>query len=231
MTLRSPAATRLIPACAGKTPLLVLVNSQTRAHPRVCGENLNCCLLVAGRHGSSPRVRGKRAPQVTENSTSGLIPACAGKTESGPVAFDMRGAHPRVCGENMPLSGPLGPGRGSSPRVRGKRRASPGRRRSCGLIPACAGKTPVSLPREAGSRAHPRVCGENVRGAREGPAHDGSSPRVRGKLTEWFSVGIPGRLIPACAGKTRPTWSDATNRAAHPRVCGENPFCAPTCIW
>ena len=50
----------------------------------------------------------------------------------------------------------------------------------------------------------------------------GSSPRVRGKLSDKsFKARISG-LIPACAGKTLPGPARIPQQAAHPRVCGEN---------
>ena len=158
----SPWRSRLIPACAGKTPVLLC--------PRPRGD------------GSSPRVRGKRSALVASPWRSRLIPACAGKT---PVLLCPR---PR--------------GDGSSPRVRGKP-VRPGQSR-CGtrLIPACAGKTRSRGWPRGRSTAHPRVCGENARSARMSSCPLGSSPRVRGKLPRHRHQHRPGRLIPACAGKT-----------------------------
>ena len=111
---------------------------------------------------------------------------------------------------------------GSSPRVRGKRSAHEYRYARERLIPACAGKTCSSGPRSARRAAHPRVCGENRRGAGSECVEWGSSPRVRGKPRLF---GIPStlmRLIPACAGKTRTRLRWRSRRTAHPRVCGEN---------
>ena len=50
----------------------------------------------------------------------------------------------------------------------------------------------------------------------------GSSPRVRGKLSD--VPGLHGRegLIPACAGKTWSPRARSASTTAHPRVCGEN---------
>ena len=54
-----PDGAGLIPACAGKTAFTPRPPRPLRAHPRVCGENVEDrrreCLLA----GSSPRVRGK----------------------------------------------------------------------------------------------------------------------------------------------------------------------------
>ena len=50
----------------------------------------------------------------------------------------------------------------------------------------------------------------------------GSSPRVQGKPTYLAETEFSGRLIPACAGKTRSAWIVFPSPGAHPRVCGEN---------
>ena len=132
----------LIPACAGKTFIRVFARGPLGAHPRVCGENRAFDVLSIGRMGSSPRVRGKPWRNDGAESGWGLIPACAGKTpwQSLPMMTDW--AHPRVCGENSAkFLTPFG-AFGSSPRVRGKPKASSRHLLDGRLIPACAGKTP-----------------------------------------------------------------------------------------
>ena len=48
----------LIPTYAGNTPTCETHCPCTRAHPHVCGEHARCGTRVAGRVGSSPRMRG-----------------------------------------------------------------------------------------------------------------------------------------------------------------------------
>ena len=154
------------------------------------------------RVGSSPRVRGK--PRLRRNMAprSGLIPACAGKTKTETAGGSPYTAHPRVCGENRVLDPSECAPVGSSPRVRGKRvlfvRCWP----PAGLIPACAGKTIVSVIGVSFSGAHPRVCGENFMNPKTAYSQAGSSPRVRGKRRGRGLTHFHERLIPACAGKT-----------------------------
>ena len=133
-----------------------------------------------------------------------------------------RGAHPRACGENLAQPGEDTASAGSSPRVRGKPRrlfedADGGR-----LIPARAGKTLASSSRTTPVVAHPRACGENDLVIDQEKSFDGSSPRVRGKLTGTLKSFFTGRLIPARAGKTNPVRREASRPRAHPRACGEN---------
>ena len=193
-----------------------------RAHPRVCGENENVAGHDDAFQGSSPRVRGKQRVSCCVPSSCGLIPARAGKTPHGVGVGVERRAHPRACGENSARRWASRLARGSSPRVRGKLRPALGLQAGARLIPACAGKTHSRGGTWRARRAHPRVCGENLEtGFLEG-SHEGSSPRVRGKLRQDFFEEGRRRLIPACAGKTTsPTPCGSTGRA-HPRVCGEN---------
>ena len=71
------------------------------------------------------------------------------------------------------------------------------------------------------------MCGENASASLSKPLTLGSSPRVRGKLTDAGQEAADSGLIPACAGKTT-SWALADfPRRAHPRVCGENSAARP----
>ena len=172
--------------------------------------------------GSSPRVRGKLLSESRAEHSRGLIPACAGKTSRSARVARSAGAHPRVCGENSTARPTATSSWGSSPRVRGKHLALTISPRQVRLIPACAGKTRAPPLRRTACRAHPRVCGENNKGAEFTHTAQGSSPRVRGKrlLDVCLRAGLI--LIPACAGKTDARSAAGIKEAAHPRVCGEN---------
>ena len=152
--------------------------------------------------GSSPRVRGKPTISSSGRSKTGLIPACAGKTQGSFLRRSLRAAHPRVCGENLIVSRANAIGPGSSPRVRGKQTTLCASSGTCGLIPACAGKTWIDVAHAIQIPAHPRVCGENARSPQPPSKPPGSSPRVRGKRSSLIQAEGVRRLIPACAGKT-----------------------------
>ena len=193
---------RLTPACAGKTSARNCSQSSPRAHPRVCGENLAGDLADAEAQGSPPRVRGKRAGQRCERVQERLTPACAGKTAAMRLAFSATGAHPRVCGENQEVAVCAFGAAGSPPRVRGKPQILSGSVRVRGLTPACAGKTRAGARTRASVRAHPRVCGENLRSENPLRTTMGSPPRVRGKPIRSLHIPSLIGLTPACAGKT-----------------------------
>ena len=153
---------RNIPAYAGKTDRGNNFINLRQEHPRVCGENL--------------------APYPLPFLAYRNIPAYAGKTAERRCSYAPGLEHPRVCGENQNIGFESSAGRGTSPRMRGKR---------IGVfldclhkrnIPAYAGKTPPPKGRGLGFTEHPRVCGENTAACVGVFLDCGTSPRMRGKL-------------------------------------------------
>ena len=168
---------------------------------------------------------------MTRSCAVGLIPAHAGKTPQCGPRRKRRVAHPRSRGENAPNANVLEKSVGSSPLTRGKPSPAQARPTRQGLIPAHAGKTGPRDGHCSSPRAHPRSRGENLIGVAADLAAQGSSPLTRGKLrTQDRSVHQLG-LIPAHAGKTPTRRPSSRALRAHPPSRGENPFCAPTCIW
>ena len=132
---------RLIPAHAGKTKSWGNPPTPSKAHPRACGENTTHGGISCGGMGSSPRMRGKPAPDVAWLPGSRLIPAHAGKTTRPRPRHLPRQAHPRACGENRPIRRLTPRTSGSSPRMRGKPVLVDYVQDARRLIPAHAGKT------------------------------------------------------------------------------------------
>ena len=173
----------LIPAHAGKTVERVGGYQVLEAHPRSRGENTVTRRCHSTRHGSSPLTRGKRR-SVTQTATEArLIPAHAGKTWRPPKTRRVGWAHPRSRGENNARGDKIAGAFGSSPLTRGKRSQVENHHGTNRLIPAHAGKTPLSWHRRRCSPAHPRSRGENALDRCEGIVHRGSSPLTRGKLS------------------------------------------------
>ena len=152
----------------------------------------------------------------------GLIPAHAGKTNTGHTWSGAPWAHPRSRGENSPPGGATVSSEGSSPLTRGKRDTRLKSRTGYRLIPAHAGKTTGRSGEAASNAAHPRSRGENCRCSLFSPSLRGSSPLTRGKPDRHGHIAMQQRLIPAHAGKTAAVASMVTRRSAHPRSRGEN---------
>ena len=117
----------LIPAHAGKTPLMRTAASMRAAHPRSRGENLRFGGLFPPDDGSSPLTRGKLIRHGGLALGYRLIPAHAGKTRVVQVSAALLEAHPRSRGENAGQAPP--------------------QPHAPGLIPAHAGKTGPAGPR------------------------------------------------------------------------------------
>ena len=131
----------ITPADAGKTTEKRVSKLQNGDHPRGCGENLPTIIIEIVKSGSPPRMRGKPANFMSSAFASRITPADAGKTFLAWVVCCKNWDHPRGCGENIYDAFLLRVGRGSPPRMRGKRYPSPGRRFRPGITPTDAGKT------------------------------------------------------------------------------------------
>ena len=153
-----------------------------RDHPRVCGEHASASGSAAGCAGSSPRVRGTHGHERDFRIGGGIIPACAGNTAWGRQRSCCRWDHPRVCGEHVRRMTIRALCAGSSPRVRGTLAGLRPDARRVGIIPACAGNTPMNSRQSGPWRDHPRVCGEHYASRIAAGSLTGSSPRVRGTL-------------------------------------------------
>ena len=111
---------RIIPACAGKSSLILSRLRLCEDHPRVCGEKYFMCSKIEQNLGSSPRVRGKANSFCAFDFKLRIIPACAGKRRRQTTAGSAGKDHPRVCGEKSLAAATRATTVGSSPRVRGK---------------------------------------------------------------------------------------------------------------
>ena len=212
----------LIPAHAGKTGGGPRRGRGAWAHPRSRGENEKAGIPASLGSGSSPLTRGKRSGNGCNGRKRGLIPAHAGKTAPSMSSPWAGWAHPRSRGENRAFD-VLAVGRmGSSPLTRGKRTGMITSSDAARLIPAHAGKTRSSRGPQGSCWAHPRSRGENLEDNWEVLEADGSSPLTRGKRPVSDGLRVGGGLIPAHAGKTRPSSGWTSWRAAHPRSRGEN---------
>ena len=151
---------RFIPACAGNSWSCPRPPSPRPVHPRVCGELILRCQLDSSPVGSSPRVRGTRAPRAVSPPSRRFIPACAGNSRAAREVRRALPVHPRVCGELV-----------NSPRG-----VCPARR----FIPACAGNSTRCARKSPPKPVHPRVCGELVVQVAQGPAADRFIPACAG---------------------------------------------------
>ena len=181
-----PWEPRIIPAHAGQTRKQSHRRRRKTDHPRACGANLLGVGLYCGFRGSSPRMRGKQLHTPGGRTQRRIIPAHAGQTKQSHRRRRRKTDHPRACGANAVLQSALVVAAGSSPRMRGKPR--PGTRRSNPerIIPAHAGQTHAKRRRQCPVTDHPRACGANFAAVPFGDFLFGSSPRMRGKQSDFM---------------------------------------------
>ena len=188
----------------------------------MCGEHYcDGQELFRGR-GSSPHVRGARCCVRYTIGDRGIIPACAGSTESVCDALVANWDHPRMCGEHPKRGHMARPSTGSSPHVRGALRRTTTTSTPPGIIPACAGSTRPVSKTPPSNWDHPRMCGEHRSIVGIGVACQGSSPHVRGAPPAYSIVINVSGIIPACAGSTDTATAGTSKTRDHPRMCGEH---------
>ena len=91
-----------------------------------------------------------------------------------------------------------------------------------GIIPAYAGNTTSRTSSRTLSGDHPRVCGEHVESQTGNLRKAGSSPRMRGTLSDRNDMYLMKGIIPAYAGNTQTACHAPDTIWDHPRVCGEH---------
>ena len=178
--------------------------------------------MWTGRHGSSPRVRGKRRQTRPSAVSIRIIPARAGQTEWLRSRIGKYADHPRACGANYMASLSWKVGVGSSPRVRGKRSGKKVGFEPIRIIPARAGQTSTTPDSRGRTPDHPRACGANGGVGSSDIVQCGSSPRVRGKPDVVTLMPVCQRIIPARAGQTHASNQCGLGDTDHPRACGAN---------
>ena len=152
--------------------------------------------------GSSPLARGALAVLAHLDAYGGIIPACAGSTQTLPTQRIRHEDHPRLRGEHLDRDECSDMRKGSSPLARGAQRQRREGRELRGIIPACAGSTRLSSELAICIRDHPRLRGEHRSRMSVPFCAKGSSPLARGAQ----EARVPGSqafwIIPACAGST-----------------------------
>ena len=132
----------------------------------------------------------------------GIIPACAGNTDSLLTHSLHARDHPRMRGEHPRKSLIVLDIRGSSPHARGTPTAKQ------------APPTP--------HRDHPRMRGEHRTMRSRLESVLGSSPHARGTPNQWSNPAAIIGIIPACAGNTNRIGRTYVNERDHPRMRGEH---------
>ncbi len=129
-----------IPAGAGEAPSPRQQGGRSPVNPRGCGGSTPPLNAVLTMYGQSPRVRGKRYPDVREIAGTRSIPAGAGEAPFSTRRLGTVPVNPRGCGGSLPYPAASRRKWGQSPRVRGKPSRVPPASLIRRSIPAGAGE-------------------------------------------------------------------------------------------
>ena len=187
------------------------------------GEHWAALVSSVCHRGSSPHARGAHLLRQLGGNLTGIIPACAGSTESGGVSRTqtlgssphargalqgvryhrgLGGIIPACAGSTMASNATNAASRGSSPHARGARGWGSTPAPPSGIIPACAGSTSPGSRASCRTEDHPRMRGEHAIHSFRDVYQQGSSPHARGALDTTSTVDGNAGIIPACAGST-----------------------------
>ena len=210
----------IISACAEQTLRRPTRPHHGRDHLRVCGADLMATLCDPFRLGSSPRVRSR--PHVVDDDVTrgGIISACAEQTVSSASRSGSARDHLRVCGADSHCTRQTIHRSGSSPRVRSRRPVQLQTDRQDGIISACAEQTYVQSALISGLWDHLRVCGADTLMSSTQLKNEGSSPRVRSRLSYPRAMRLLMGIISACAEQTWCGIRLVGVNGDHLRVCG-----------
>ena len=94
------SASRITPACAGKTFDVAFIFQVVQDHPRMCGKDSHHTSHCSWLLGSPPHVRERLGVLSVKLPCVRITPACAGKTIK--LFCRLRGQrdHPRMCGKD-----------------------------------------------------------------------------------------------------------------------------------
>ena len=212
----------IIPACAGSTTRRRSRSPRSRDHPRMRGEHPLGPRRHGAQLGSSPHAQGAHDVALDVLDEAGIIPACAGSTRRRRSPRGCSRDHPRMRGEHVPFCAMFVSWVGSSPHARGAPGDSVADAGDDGIIPACAGSTPLVSASIASVRDHPRMRGEHLVLVSSVSVLAGSSPHARGAQPAEVRRPVVHGIIPACAGSTSCPYRSCSAAWDHPRMRGEH---------
>ncbi len=160
--LLDPVHRRIIPACAGSTVDGKPPRSASTDHPACAGNTRPRPRRSPATRESSMHARGARGHRRRSITMSRIIPACAGSTDPALTDAAAPQGHPRMRAEHILDKSLTVTLQGSSPHARGALGRLPGRHRSPGIIPACAGSTRAMRSPRRRRRDRPRMRGEHL---------------------------------------------------------------------
>ena len=211
---------RNLPACAGEPAPAPPAQGPVPEPPRVCGGTPERHTRARPAGGTSPRVRGNPPVSRTARPDTRNLPACAGEPSGAREKNIPSKEPPRVCGGTPTNCWIWWAARGTSPRVRGNPWSTALGDATVRNLPACAGEPGLAGGNLCRPTEPPRVCGGTSATNSNPVAPAGTSPRVRGNLSNGRPATVNRRNLPACAGEPIILAFGIEAVREPPRVCG-----------
>ncbi len=178
---RVRAVPRFTPACVGTIVGSALPGATITVHPRVRGDDTQRPKDIHSSVGSPPRAWGRYPDPVGWGAADRFTPACVG-TMACPVAGQSANpVHPRVRGDDPPLTALFVVHVGSPPRAWGRFRLFTQSGDTVRFTPACVGTMTWYAPPFSTATVHPRVRGDDLLKAAGDAVLTGSPPRAWGR--------------------------------------------------
>ena len=152
--------TRITPACAGSTNLVLPITLEYQDHPRLRGEYSSLLQNERVTLGSPPLARGVQYSLQMAILIHRITPACAGSTYLRRYVTSVARDHPRLRGEYVLTINPYDATQGSPPLARGVRKSDKRINSTKRITPACAGSTAAPTGFTSIAEDHPRLRGE-----------------------------------------------------------------------
>ena len=138
----------------------------------------------------TPRMLGKALTKYHLQPHCRITPAHAGKSGTTSLRRSRRRDRPRACGEKSLAFALDAHFIGSPPRMRGKEKRVRREVERGGITPAHAGKSCQDPRTSDPPRDHPHACGEKRFAMQFKHCHEGSPPRMRGKVKTAIDAAI-----------------------------------------
>ncbi len=199
---RQHQALRNTPASAGRACSSTVGCRRSPGHLRAGEEDAMRAMGPVRRTGIPPASAGRQAQRLRPHVHVRNIPASAGRTSRGPDGCGLPTEHPRVGGEDRPVSRPICANTGTPPRRREGPRHRTVRDRPARNTPASARRTPGLGTGSGNTAEHPRVGGEDGLRDRALWLLAGTLPRRRGGRLQRRRHDHRPRNTLASAGRT-----------------------------
>ena len=193
----------ITPACAGRSHYNRNSRFAAWDHPRLRGEKKGFCRSRRLCTGSPPPARGEGPQKPHIIGSSGITPACAGRSEGDIFGVSIDRDHPRLRGEKSTSTSVSACSAGSPPPARGEGGYCYDDKPYWGITPACAGRRLSKRMLAEFMKDHPRLRGEKRFRWGLSPANRGSPPPARGEGRGCCLLASTGRITPACAGRSK----------------------------